>query len=442
MIELPNEFIDRLQHQFDGTDRIIEAMNSSPPTSLRVNSTKNYTLKNQEKVPWADNGYYLLERPIFTLDPYFHAGCYYPQEAGSMFLETVLKHIKLPSSPVVFDMCAAPGGKSLILADFLQGNGTLISNDISKSRANILAENTAKWGFSNGIVTSNNPASFLNASVLFDVILIDAPCSGEGMFRKDHEARKHWSLNNCEISQKRQFECLEIANELLKEHGYLIYSTCTFNPAENEKQLKAFISNYGYSIIELNIMDEIQRDSLDIGVQFIPGLTKSEGFYCALLQKNNGGEERRAKQKKDKSFGFKVYDQYAEIKTSSNKEIVFTEHDNHVLATNYQTIEIQQKLKQHLFLLKYGTSVYEKIKDKLKPSVEMAFAQDVRWNGPSIELNESNALEYLRGNTFEIEAGKDFYQINYVGNGLGYINHTGIRFNNLFPKNWRIKMRS
>jgi 16S rRNA C967 or C1407 C5-methylase (RsmB/RsmF family) len=246
-------------------------------------------------------------RPSFTRDPLFHAGAYYPQEAGSMAIDFVLKQLQLPKDALLLDLCASPGGKSTLLLDHLEHNGLLVSNEIIRNRALILRENLTKWGYSNVLVSNNSPDDIGSLGLLFDLVLIDAPCSGEGMFRKDPQARNEWTPENAENCVIRQQAILEDIWPAVKQNGYILYSTCTFNPKENEVQLHAFMAEYDAVAVQIKPEPgwNLTPDKSGIGWYFYPHITKSEGFYFALLQKKETVSPRRKKEstkkKTDKS---------------------------------------------------------------------------------------------------------------------------------------------
>ena len=188
MYPLPEEFISRIKAQMPAeADALIASLDFPVQTSVMLNTEKRTDVFEREvHVAWCPNGRILKERPSFTLDPLFHAGCYYPQESSSMFLHHVLRNIEFDNEKLfALDLCASPGGKSIVLSSFLKDNGILISNEIQKSRNYILLENLTKWGTTNTLVTCNDSVAFGSLPGLFDLILVDAPCSGEGMFRKD-----------------------------------------------------------------------------------------------------------------------------------------------------------------------------------------------------------------------------------------------------------------
>lgn len=200
---------------------LIRALETEPVTSIRLNTKLDVLTFNcdTDEVPWHIDGYYLSERPQFTLDPLFHAGCYYVQEASSMFVQQALEQYVSPDS-IILDLCAAPGGKSTLISEYIGRQGLLLSNEVVRQRVFVLSENMQKWGNGNTIVTHNKPADFGERTAnLFDCILVDAPCSGEGMFRKDEQAREEWSLRNVQMCAERQRSILMDVWDALKPGG-------------------------------------------------------------------------------------------------------------------------------------------------------------------------------------------------------------------------------
>ena len=222
--------------------RYLESFEVPVPVSIRLNPRKSAGLEiiDGERVPWCRNGYYLRQRPNFTMDPLFHAGCYYVQEAASMFLDEVLRqHLTPDYSPrTALDLCAAPGGKSTLLRAVLPEDCVLWSNEPVRLRFNILDENVTKWGYKNHIVTSQYPRDFRKAKQKFDLILCDVPCSGEGMFRKDEATIREWSPQQVEKCWQLQRDIVSDAWASLNAGGIMIYSTCTFNTKENEENIR------------------------------------------------------------------------------------------------------------------------------------------------------------------------------------------------------------
>lgn len=300
MVNLPEDFIreTRLVMGEERFDRYLEAFNEEAPVSIRINPRKVAFHTPRNKVPWCPEGYYLSGRPQFTFDPLFHAGCYYVQEAASMFVTHILRQfVKEPVA--MLDMCAAPGGKSTAAISVLPEGSTLVSNEPIPTRAQILLENITKWGWPNCTVTNNYPRDFRKAKARFDVILCDVPCSGEGMFRKDPQTIGEWSQQNVEKCWRLQREIVADAWECLTPGGLLIYSTCTFNIKENEENVRWMLSEFDDAAI-LEIPTEAEwhitgslLEGFDAPVcRFIPGITRSEGlFLCALRKRGVRSEE-------------------------------------------------------------------------------------------------------------------------------------------------------
>ena len=279
----PEAFEKRVKNDPFLGESLLNALNEKPPVSIRFHPHKIHTeLTDAPIVKWCTDAVYLNERPKFTLDPLFHSGSYYPQEAGSMIIGEILTAIELPDSPKILDLCAAPGGKSTLIASFLNNDGLLVANEVIQSRSRILKENLTKWGYTNTMVTNNDPADFNRLPHFFDVVVVDAPCSGEGMFRKDPTAREEWSEANVSLCAGRQKRIIHDVWSALKPGGYMIYSTCTFNAIENEGNVEWLMEEFGAELVQWPIPDEAMLGRNGIGVYFIPGKTESEGFYrCA-----------------------------------------------------------------------------------------------------------------------------------------------------------------
>ncbi len=287
----PEAFKNRIANQkYIDAESLLKALEEPSPVSIRINPAKwDKKPFNGEPVPWCENGYYLPSRPSYTLDPLFHSGCYYPQEASSMFLERAVKQAAgSPENIRVLDLCGAPGGKSTHLSDLIGPGSLLIANDVIRSRAVILSETITKWGAGNAIVTQNDPAVFGRLTGYFDIILVDAPCSGEGMFRTE-VAVSEWSVENTAHCAERQKRILMDIWPSLKENGLLIYSTCTFNPCENEENIKWLTGKHEAENVKLDISDlkgvtEIDYQGI-MGYGFHPGKISGEGFFISVLRK-------------------------------------------------------------------------------------------------------------------------------------------------------------
>ena len=241
---MPVSFTDVMKVQLGSEwEDFAAAHGVAPPVSIRLNPRKPREQDFQGPVPWSLYGRYLAQRPSFTFDPAFHAGAYYVQEASSMFLEQAFLQIGGSTEElIVLDLCAAPGGKSTHLLSLMSSDSVLVSNEVIRSRASILSENIQKWGHHNAVVTSSDPQYFTALDSLFDIVVVDAPCSGEGLFRKDPAAIGSWSPENIALCARRQQRILEDVWPAIKSGGYLIYATCTYNQQENEENLSWLLS--------------------------------------------------------------------------------------------------------------------------------------------------------------------------------------------------------
>jgi 16S rRNA C967 or C1407 C5-methylase (RsmB/RsmF family) len=412
-MNLPQEFIDYTSNLFgaDRWQRFLKALEEPTPTSIRFNPYKKgeeIIFPQTNPVPWCRQGFYLKERPDFTKDPLLHAGVYYVQEAASMFLDLVLQqYIKKPL--LALDLCAAPGGKSTLMRAALPQGSLLVSNEPDRKRANILLENMQKQGHSEVLVTHNYPIDFNKTNWTFDLILVDAPCSGEGLFRKDKEAIKEWSLNNVLFCQKRQRQILSDIWPCLKEGGFLIYSTCTFNTRENEENVKFIMQELGADILPVAIKPEWQicgsllENFKESVYRFIPGTTQSEGLFIAVLRK----------------------------KGISSKPTILP-----------QTARRHAQANKLIHLLSDGNPDYEeKGKEKIPTAAQALSLNFPKEKYPQVDLTLEQALRFLHRESFALPAAmpKGFVMVCYKNHPLGFMKNLGDRANNLYPKNWAIR---
>lgn len=444
----PEDFIKRLNTQeYIDSDKLLKALGEPSPDSIRINPSKwNRIPENSDRIPWCKWGYYLKERPSYTLDPLFHAGCYYPQEASSMFIEQVFRQVIGNNHDYlrVLDLCGAPGGKSTHIASLLGEKGILISNDAIRSRARILAENLARWGISNVIVTQNDPGSFSNISGFFDIIIADAPCSGEGMFR-DPVAVREWSKENARHCADRQKRILADVWPSLKENGILIYSTCTFNPAENEENINWLVSRYPVETVDLEIRDFRGIIEIDFkgtrSYSFYPDRIKGDGFFISVLRKKqeSAGKSFRLIRKKEnepKKDDIEIVRNW----TNFNTENIIRKADM-IIAVPGRSNDYQL-LDQRLNVIREGTRICSAKKNGYVPDHELAVSDSLKEDvfGLSfLDLRES--LLYLRREKLsDMDFPEGWFIVNYMGKNLGFCNNVGNRVNNYYPMEWRIRM--
>lgn len=444
------ELFERRMKNLLGEEAVdfFQALQTEPPVSIRLNPGKYCTEKifpsiigNQ--VPWCDDAFYLKERPAFTLDPCLHGGAYYVQEASSMFLDHILKQI-MPSGPLrVLDLCAAPGGKSTLLSSVLSPDSLLVSNEVIRSRATILKENIIKWGTANTIVTGSDPSDFSGMKGAFDIIVVDAPCSGEGMFRKDTRAIEEWSENNLKLCSERQKRILSDIWNSLKPQGYLIYSTCTYNRGENEEILEWMQKEFDAESIEIeHSFNEIATyDSSAIGYHFYPHKTIGEGFFTGVVRKNDGEEWTYKKSKKQRLSKPAAFP--AEINLMI-KQDMFTGYENENIFGIIPALheEFIAWLETQARVIYKGCEAVEINNKKLKFLPPLALYNGIQKEQCNLyEADLSTALTYLKKEDIQVPAAAgEWILITYQGIGLGWGKSLGNRLNNYYPKEWRIRM--
>ena len=399
MAQLPAEFTEYTRQLMgeERFERYLQSFEEPAPVSIRLNPKKmadgGWMMDDAEQVPWCRNGFYLKQRPNFTFDPLFHAGCYYVQEAASMFLDKVLRQMHnayvnhQPSAirpQTALDLCAAPGGKSTLLRAALPADCVLYSNEPVRNRASILLENVTKWGYENHIVTSCYPRDYRKSKMKFDLILCDVPCSGEGMFRKDEATIREWSPQQVEKCWQLQREIVADAWACLNEGGFLIYSTCTFNTKENEENIRWILNEYDAEVLKVEIKPEWNitgslLEGFDEPVyRFIPGISRGEGLFMCVLHKKG-------------MFAHSQRD--------------------------------------------YGSSLtrLRLVADEITARQDKAVT--------NIDLSYQETMKFLRGETltFSPDTPRGIVEVCFEGHPLGTMKNIGTRANNLYPKEWRIK---
>lgn len=430
-----------------------EALLGEPAVSIRLNKSKCTATPSYEPVPWATDSYYLPERPQFTFDPLFHAGSYYVQEASSMFVEQAVKQ-HMQEAQVALDLCAAPGGKSTLLRSLLPEDCVLVSNEVMRQRAQVLAENITKWGHPRCIVTSSYPADFTPLGELFDLILVDAPCSGEGMFRKDEVAVAEWSPENVDVCWRRQRDILTDIWPTLRPGGLLIYSTCTFNTQEDEENVRWMMEELGAELLPIDtdaswgITPSLIPDVAH-AYRFLPGRTRGEGFFLAVVRKGEGASvadaPRNAKPKKKEKKGKQpaitvptACKQWLDNSSSYTYKVIGTE----VVALPCDMEPLYAVLSEQLYLIKAGITLAElKGRDAI-PSHALAMSTALRTDAfARCELSYQEALRYLRREAIALpsDAPRGFIVVTYHDLPLGFVKNLGNRANNLYPNEWRIR---
>lgn len=418
MNRLPDGFILQMKEMLgERADSFLFAMKQSPEVSVKINRRKYPAdkipsgLPTEDAVSWCESGRYLSSRPLFTLNPLLHAGAFYVQDASSMIYETVIRKI-IPMAmdtghPVaILDLCAAPGGKTTSIINGMPDSTFIVANEVVPSRAKILRENLIKWGYPDFIITSNKSEDLARVGFAFDIISVDAPCSGEGMMRKEETAVNQWSQNLISSCASLQKEILENALKMLKPGGFLIYSTCTFNQIENEDQIEWLVKEKGLVPLDLGLTEDFKIpggiDTQYPCYRFMPHLTRGEGLFLSVLRKETDIEEKQVS-----------------IPLLKNR---LREYANIICDGIPQTV----------------------IKGKLNlPAPEAPLSIDFNAGDyPVLELTEKEAISYLRHEamTLPSDMQKGYIVVSYENLPLGFLKNIGNRANNLYPPEWKIRM--
>jgi len=418
-------------------------------TSIRLNPAKPHgpDISDLQGVPWCDTGFYLPERPVFTLDPLFHAGCYYVQEASSMFIAHAVKVLALDSRPLVaLDLCAAPGGKSTLLNTYLHPESLLIANEPIKARAATLADNLVRWGRPNTVVTNNDPSAFRHLPGYVDLLLVDAPCSGSGMFRKDHAAIAEWTEGAVQLCSERQQRILADSLPTLKGGGILLYSTCSYSVEENEEIADWLCDTQGLEPLRLHIDERwgieqtLSEKHACPGYRFYPHKVRGEGFFIAAFRKTAAQPTfDRRKLNAEKTTLPAVLKQW--VTDSDFPFFAFNVGDDtHILPkTREADLRILQRM---LYLRNAGTRVGRLAQGALIPAHDLALSTALRTDLPKLELDREQALGYLRKGNLQpdinVHGLTGWALATYRGASLGWMKLLPNRINNYYPKAWRI----
>ncbi|MFT3933580.1 MAG: RNA methyltransferase [Chitinophagaceae bacterium] len=453
MTSLPSALLQSLAHVPGFDKERFEAVHTSgiQVTSVRGNPIKLSSaglshLPVKNKIPWSSYGYYLTERPAFIFDPHLHAGQYYVQEASSMFLEQALKQSVDLSQPLkVLDLCAAPGGKSTLIQSLISTDSVLVSNEVIKQRSAVLEENIIKWGGGNVVVTNNDPAHFARLENYFDVMVIDAPCSGSGLFRRDPEAIEEWSENNVQLCSQRQQRIIADAWPALKEDGVLIYSTCSYSAEEDENILDWLCSNFQATSIPLqvpqewNIIETISPLKKAIGYRFYPDKLDGEGFFIAVIRKNEGGYFQSPKAVKA-GEGLLSKTEAALVKPwIKEADWLFYKQQDAVLALPSSLHNELAVLKNNLYIKYAGIAMGKLSAKDLIPDHALAVSNMVSENLPKLSFHLEDAIRYLRKDEVRLDTDMRGWALAaFEEQPLGWIKILPNRSNNYYPKEWRI----
>lgn len=466
MSQLPGKLLDSLEGVKGFNKETFKKIHESNEriTAIRLHPSKNKCapfkkeelnetkeperlFEGMQNIPWTNYGYYLPARPFFTFDPLLHGGAYYVQEASSMFLEQCLKQlVDLNSEIKILDLCAAPGGKSTHIQSLINEKSLLVSNEVIKTRVNILIENLSKWGAVNNIITNNDPRDFIRLENYFDVIAIDAPCSGSGLFRRDPDAIKEWSVEAVGMCSHRQQRILADVYPALKQNGILIYSTCSYSVEEDEEICDWICDHFNVEPLTVNINPEwgiVQTSGIKHhapGYRFFPDRLKGEGFFISCFRKKDGEESFDSYPKKNKLLKLSASEKETVepwLRNPSAYNLYHLEQD--VFAFPVTMDQDLALVHANLYTKKAGVRIGRLVKRELLPDHELALSEIANETILSISLKKEEALQYLRKEEVKFEAGdKGWALVKYEGVNLGWVKLLGNRINNYYPKEWRI----
>lgn len=487
-IPVPTKLVDSLADipSLD-CNALLNSLDEAPSVCIRLNQRKTLPQSpypDMEPVSWSSSSFYLSERPQFTLNPLLHGGTFYVQDASSTIYESVVSFIVNTYSDHdrqrglrLLDLCAAPGGKTTAMINAIPDNSVVVANEFVKKRAAILRENLEKWGFPNIVVTSDDAARFADCGPLFDIVAVDAPCSGEGMMRKEEEARRQWSPELVEQCAGLQREILRHAAETIMPGGWLIYSTCTFNTTENERNARFIVDELGLIPIEYpgkGLPEECRSLSHGItdipNLRFMPHITRGEGLFLAIFRrpaddefiipeidssplplssrkKDRNKEKSKGKEKGGNSKQTRPTDQIQKevlewLPSTTADHYICRSHADTLRLLSHQTAGMEDRLSRHVNIVAAGVACAETKGRDLIPLTPLALsgiADPGRF--PMVDLNMKDALNYLRRESVILpdNAPTGFVTISYNGIPLGYAKNLGNRANNLYPMQWRIK---
>ncbi len=444
------KFISQIQDLLGEEEscQLLASLNDDAVVSVRMNKHKLCSLdffdNNTDIVKWCKSGRYLEHRPNFTLMPQLHCGCFYVQDASSMIYEEIVSRlISDKNAPINYlDMCAAPGGKTTAAINVLPQKSLVVANEFVAQRANILKENLQKWGSPDMIVTNSSAEKLGCLSGLFDIVAVDAPCSGEGMMRKDEEAVRQWTPNLVGQCTSLQWDIVSNIWNALKSGGYLIYSTCTFNHFENELMIERICTELEGETIDMNFPNEwgviSGKQTKQHCYRFMPHKTRGEGLFVSVIRKKGQQDSLRTKSK-NSNFSLKKF-QTDWIK--ENNEFSYFQISEMICGLRTTHLPAYTAISSVAKVILSGLEIaIEKRKDLIP---QHALSQSWILNKeafPAVELDYQTAIAYLRRENISLPENtpKGYVVVNYDGNTLGFVKHLGNRSNNLYPQEWRIR---
>ena len=465
MINLPVEFENRMKEMLGAEFEEFKASyDEKKKTGIRINTlkiSKEEFLKafpeEMSEVPWCDKGFVASGDEKYGRNALHDAGAFYMQEPSAMGPVAAIADITDLTGKKVLDLCAAPGGKSTELASYMGNTGLLVSNEINRERASILSSNIERCGIRNCVVLNETPEVIAKTfGEFFDVVVVDAPCSGEGMFRKDETAIKEWSEDNVKMCAKRQEDILKEAVKTVAPGGYLVYSTCTFAPAEDEEQIIKFLSdNPDFEVTEVPVFRFFEtgkkewlsgelsddKDVLKKSARLWPHKIEGEGHFICVLHNTLTKEDDCRKKKKTNESADRKTISLAESFIKDNLNGFSLSKDNTVCFKDavYLLPEAFDKSLRGLKTVRAGLHLGDVKKDRFEPSHSLAMALAKSETKRSIELDEEEALRFRHGEELKKDCENGWTLVCFKGVSLGWCKAAGGSLKNHYPKGLRIK---
>jgi 16S rRNA C967 or C1407 C5-methylase (RsmB/RsmF family)/NOL1/NOP2/fmu family ribosome biogenesis protein len=449
-LPFPSGFTEHLAKQTGVHQQtLLEVLNTEAPASIRLNKKKAApAFDNQAAIPWSTSGRYLKSRPAYHLDPNWHAGAYYVQEASSMFVEHVMKQLSTGERIRVLDLCAAPGGKSLIVSDSLADNSLLVSNEVIKTRVPVLRENTERWGAVHTLITSQDAKDFQRLPAFFDIILVDAPCSGSGLFRKEPESRKEWSMDNVLHCAERQGRILNDVMPALQANGFLIYATCSYSHEENEAQMDWLLSSFPCASVQIPVpphwgIVETVSEQGAYGYRFYPDQLQGEGFFLSVLQLQEAIPASITPRDGNNAYTpvnneMKLILQQ-HVCTPFEASFVFSKEGNYHMIPK-ALLDSALLVSNRMAVKYFGVEIGSMKGPHFIPAHGLAMSSCYATHTPVTEVSLENAWRYLRREDLSAELFPDGWSlISYAGNILGWIKKIPHRINNYYPMGYRLR---
>lgn len=445
----PEAFAERMKMLLgEAFSAFTSSYSEDSPVSVRLHPLKWKGGLPGDRVPWCSQGYYLGQRPLFTADPWLHGGAYYVQEPSSMFLEQLCRVVWPEKPALVLDLCGAPGGKTTHLMSLLQPGDLLVANEVIRSRARILQENVTKWGIPGVVVTSGDPAAFASLGEIFDLIVVDAPCSGEGLFRKEPRAAEEWSPDHTRLCASRQKRILSEAWKCLRPGGAMVYSTCTFNPDENEENLEWLAQTAGASFLEV-VPDpdwgiETSVHGKVTGYRFYPHRLRGEGFFAAVVRKEGYGTAPLTSKGSPRNWSPATRREITTLEPWILPGLAGEFLSDGEITTLFpgEGRPLLALLEKRMPLLQVGIPMASATGAHFIPHPALALSTALHMERfPVAPLSPEEAIRFLRKDPLLLPGReKGWILATFRNLPLGWLKNLGNRTNNYFPQEYRIRM--